>query len=69
LGAVVTLATFWYGSEVLLARAAGWELSLRAPLVWILRDLLLPVLWVNAWTGSSFVWRGNHMHLAGSGNA
>jgi ceramide glucosyltransferase len=66
-GVVLMLATAWYGAELLLARAAGWHLSLRAPLVFVLRDLLLPALWVHAWTGSSFVWRGTPMHLAGSG--
>ena len=28
------------------------------------RDLMLPVLWVQAWLGNSFSWRGNDMHLA-----
>jgi ceramide glucosyltransferase len=67
--AVMTLATAWYGTEAALARVAGWHLSARSPLVWMLRDALLPVLWVQAWIGSSFVWRGNHMRLAGSGRA
>jgi ceramide glucosyltransferase len=66
-GAVLALAFAWYGGEVMLARAAGWPLSWRAPLIFLLRDLLLPALWVHAWSGSSFVWRGTHMHLAGSG--
>jgi ceramide glucosyltransferase len=66
-GVVLALALAWYGGEVVLARAAGWPLGLRAPLIFLLRDLLLPALWVHAWSGSSFVWRGTHMHLAGSG--
>jgi ceramide glucosyltransferase len=66
-GVVFALALAWYGGEVVLARAAGWPLNLRAPFVFLLRDLLLPALWVHAWSGSSFVWRGTHMHLAGSG--
>jgi ceramide glucosyltransferase len=28
------------------------------------RDLMLPVLWIQAWFGNSFSWRGNDMHLA-----
>jgi ceramide glucosyltransferase len=64
LSAVVAAATGWYGVEALMARASGWHSSLRTPLVWMLRDLLLPVLWVQAWLGSTFVWRGNHMHVA-----
>jgi ceramide glucosyltransferase len=48
----------------MLAHAAGWQLSYRSPFAWMLRDLLLPVLWVASWTGNEFVWRGNVMHLA-----
>ena len=66
-GVVLALALAWYGGEVALARAAAWPLNLRAPFIFLLRDLLLPALWVHAWSGSSFVWRGTHMHLAGSG--
>jgi hypothetical protein len=42
----------------------GWHSPSRTPLVWVLRDLLLPVLWIQAWLGSTFAWRGNHMHVA-----
>jgi ceramide glucosyltransferase len=63
LATLAGLAIVWYGGEVVLARAAGWHCSARAPLAWMLRDLLLPVLWVKAWLGSSFEWRGNHMRV------
>jgi ceramide glucosyltransferase len=65
-GTIIAFAALWYGSEAALARAAGWHLSMRSPIVWMLRDALLTALWVQAWTGSTFVWRGNHMRLAGS---
>jgi ceramide glucosyltransferase len=55
------LAGIWYGAEALLARAAGWHLSLVTPAAWLIRDALLPVLWVAAWVGNGFVWRGNAM--------
>ena len=48
----------WYGAEALLARAFRWPLRLRSPLFWIARDLLLPVLWVRAWTLKGYDWRG-----------
>lgn len=51
----------WYGAEYLLARSAGWPASPRTLLAWLLRDALLPALWISGWTGSSFVWRGNSM--------
>jgi ceramide glucosyltransferase len=54
-------ALFWYALEALLAAVAGWPLSWRSLPAWILRDLLLPVLWSEGWAGDSFVWRGNAM--------
>jgi len=61
LAALGAYAGLWYGAEALLARTAGWPLSWRAPLTWLMRDLLLPVVWVYGWTGTTFVWRGNAM--------
>jgi ceramide glucosyltransferase len=59
-GAVAALAILWYGGEATLARVAHWHLSALSPLAWMLRDLLLPVLWINGWR-TQFVWRGNRM--------
>jgi ceramide glucosyltransferase len=61
LASVLALATVWYGCEAVLAWAAGWHLNIRAPLAWVIRDLLLPVIWFNGWLDSAFVWRGNEM--------
>jgi ceramide glucosyltransferase len=61
LAGVPALAAVWYGSEAILAWAAGWHLTVRSPLAWALRDLLLPAIWFNGWLGSAFVWRGNQM--------
>jgi ceramide glucosyltransferase len=61
LASVPALAVVWYGSEAILAWAAGWHLSVRSPFAWVLRDLLLPAIWFNGWLGSAFVWRGNQM--------
>jgi ceramide glucosyltransferase len=54
----------WYGTEGALAHAAGWHLSWRSPIAWMLRDLLLPVLWIASWMGNDFVWHGNAMRIA-----
>lgn len=64
LGATMALGVAWYGCEAVLAGAAGWHIGALSPLAWIARDLMLPVLWVQAWLGNSFSWRGNDMHLA-----
>lgn len=60
---LAALCALWYGSEAVLTKAARWHLSATSPLAWVLRDLALPGLWVNAWLGRSFSWRGNEMHL------
>jgi ceramide glucosyltransferase len=51
----------WHGSEMLLARSAGWHLSWRSPLAALVRDVMLPALWMQAWLGSGFTWRGNEI--------
>jgi ceramide glucosyltransferase len=64
--AVAVLAAIWLGSEALLARAAGWHLSWLSPLAWILRDALLPFVWVHAWLSDGYAWRGNEIRTAES---
>lgn len=59
-------AAVWYGAELALIGAVKWPLSPRTPLALVLRDLLLPVLFVAALTGSAFTWRGNAMAVATS---
>ena len=55
------LLGLWLAAERALARAAGWHWSIRMPLACVLRDVLLPLLWIDAWLGSSFTWRGTEM--------
>jgi ceramide glucosyltransferase len=66
---VVALATIWYGAEAGLAGMAGWHLTVRSPLAWMLRDILLPPIWIGGWVGRGFVWRGNQMRAAESRGA
>jgi ceramide glucosyltransferase len=54
---------FWYGSEMLLAIAARWHVSLLYPVYGFVRDLMLPVLFFGALRGNDFVWRGNEMQV------
>jgi ceramide glucosyltransferase len=68
-GAVVVLMTVWYGAEAVLALTAGWHLSVRSPLAWMLRDILLPLVWIGGWLGRGFVWRGNQMRAVESRSA
>ncbi len=51
----------WYGAEYLLAAAGDWPRTPADLAAWITRDALLPALWIAAWKGNSFEWRGNAM--------
>ena len=58
--AILLFAAIWYGSEYALASMAGWPVSQFLSTA-LTRDILLPALWVDAWTGNSFEWRGTSM--------
>ena len=60
-GLAGALLALWFGREAMLARAAGWHWSIRMVLACVLRDILLPLFWVDAWVGNSFTWRGTDM--------
>ena len=57
------LAALWYSAEMLLAATAGWHLTPLYPLQGVLRDLLLPCIWLDGLVGTEFVWRGNAMSV------
>lgn len=58
-----TLLIVWYGTEMLLARAAGWPSGPRDLAAMVLRDLMLPATWAATWARRGFEWRGNAMGL------
>jgi ceramide glucosyltransferase len=64
---LLALGAVWYAAEAWLCLAAGWQLSRRSPLIWLMRDLLLPVLWAASWLGRDFVWRNTPMRIADRG--
>ncbi|MCA3560322.1 MAG: glycosyltransferase [Aestuariivirga sp.] len=51
----------WYIPELLLLRSAGWPCSLTAIL---LRDAMLPLVFIAGCAGSRFEWHGKHMTAA-----
>jgi ceramide glucosyltransferase len=55
------VALAWYIPETLLALVLKWHVSWLTPLVFMLRDLMLPVIYIDAWCIDNFVWRGNEM--------
>jgi ceramide glucosyltransferase len=61
LGVATAYVAVWIAAEAWLAAAVGWHLTWRSPLLWLLRELLLPALVIQAWLGKSLSWRGNQM--------
>ena len=51
----------WYAPEYALAQAGNWPRSPTDLAAWLTRDALLPALWVAAWRGNTFEWRGTAM--------
>lgn len=60
----LVFAALWYGAEAVLALRLGWHWTWRSPVLSLVRDLLLPVLWCEGWLGRDFQWRGNAMVAA-----
>lgn len=56
--ATTLFVVIWYLSELILMRVAGWPRSLTAML---LRDLLLPAVYVAGLLGRSFEWHGQQL--------
>ncbi len=54
----------WYLPEVVLTKAAGWHFSKWTTFAWLVRDCLIPLVWIAAWLGDEFSWRGNQMTVA-----
>lgn len=62
-GALPVLLLAWYGLEWLLSRAYGWPAHGADLLAAVLRDLMLPALWLATWRRRGFVWRGTGMAM------
>jgi ceramide glucosyltransferase len=65
----LAIVAFWLAAEAALARAAGWPLSWRSPFAWLVRDALIPFVWLSAYWASGYEWRGNRISIAGPGAA
>ncbi|HEY8005333.1 MAG TPA: ceramide glucosyltransferase [Methylocella sp.] len=60
---VLAVALAWYIPEIFLNRSLKWHVSWRSPFLLLLRDLMLPVIYIDAWCTDHFVWRGNEMTM------
>ena len=57
----VAIVASLHGGELLLARICGWPLTWRLPVALLTRDVLLPVMFLDALLYDDFVWHGNEM--------
>jgi len=67
--AAALLVASWYVAELLLAHWAGWFVSWRSPLAYLVRDLLFPAIWAYAFIAVDVDWRGNAMTIAAKGDS
>lgn len=49
-------AAFWFATEGAFLAAKGWGLRPASPAAWLLRELLVPVMWARALTTSTVRW-------------
>ena len=62
-GVVLSYLTIWFGAELAMAAGCRWPVSWQTPFALVLRDLLLPALWIGGLTGRSFTWKGQAMQM------
>ncbi|WP_375454928.1 ceramide glucosyltransferase [uncultured Methylobacterium sp.] len=60
---LAALAVLGYAAEYRMAARAGWHRSPRLVLAFLMRDMLIPLVWCAAWTRRAIVWRGNTMDI------
>jgi ceramide glucosyltransferase len=60
-GVGLLLLAIWFGSEAMLARFASWHFSPRMVLAMLIRDFILPAVWIDAWLSDDVVWRGTRV--------
>lgn len=61
--AAIAVAAISYLPEYALAAAKGWHTSPRLIPAMVVRDLLLPAVWLRGWIGAAIDWRGNAMRI------
>lgn len=49
----------WYLAEVWLCRRAGWPLGWHSIALFVLRDMMIPMIWLATYARRGFEWRGN----------
>jgi ceramide glucosyltransferase len=61
--AILIYILAWYAPEMVLAKFCRWPANMSLLLALLLRDGMIPALWVAAWMGRNFTWRGNGIEV------
>lgn len=61
--AVLAYLALWYGAELAMAAGCRWPLGWQTPFALIMRDVLVPIIWIGAFTGRSFTWKGTPVRM------
>lgn len=62
--AILATMPLWPAVEILLAACRGWPLAWATPLVILLREAVMPALWLRALAARRIVWGGRAMPLS-----
>lgn len=57
----------WLAAEAVLSWLAGWPLTWRSPIAWVVRDVCIPAIWARAWIARGYDWRGNSISIDATG--
>ena len=61
--AILGYFAVWYVAELLLAVGCRWPVTWQTPFALLTRDALMPALWIGAFTGRSFTWKGQSIKV------
>lgn len=59
----LAVAAAIYLPELALGLAKGWRISILSLPAILVRDIMLPLVWIRSWGSSAVVWRGNAMTI------
>lgn len=62
-GIALAYLAIWYGAELGMAVGCRWPVAWQTPFAFVMRDVLMPIIWVGAFTGRSFTWKGTAVQM------
>ncbi len=62
-GTVLAYLVPWYAAEIALAAGCRWPVGWQTPFALVARDVIIPAMWIGAFTGRSFTWKGTAMRM------